>query len=255
MTRKQYIPCSGMYASCGWGQQDKRPRIVILDTEKGAFFKEIIMSAFARFTKACITILYSVHNIGSSLARTWCYTQFWILVVLMLSFRYQVRPEVPYLVFSLINSFRNIRLGFRFYRFENQAKMVPWWSVYVIPQPDSIEYGCRWWYSVPSFIVGAIIGPFGAKLINVSQWGGDTDNASGEIGDIAYVSRFAAKQNTKLIILGTNSVGDWHRYGQSRLRATETIHSASSGRTHHLPTAIDDNSVADDVGMYQINDP
>lgn len=44
----------------------------------------------------------------------------------MLSFRYQVRPEVPYLVFSLINSFRNIRLGFRFYRFENQAKMVPW---------------------------------------------------------------------------------------------------------------------------------
>ncbi|KAJ5688424.1 hypothetical protein N7536_011043 [Penicillium majusculum] len=45
------------------------------------------------------------------------------------------------------------------------------------------------WYlgeALPSFIVGAIIGPFGAKLINVSQWGGDTDNASGEIGDIAY---------------------------------------------------------------------
>ncbi|KAJ5589559.1 hypothetical protein N7537_012237 [Penicillium hordei] len=40
--------------------------------------------------------------------------------------------------------------------------------------------------SVPSFIVGAIIGPFGAKLINVSQWGGENDKDSGEIGDIAY---------------------------------------------------------------------
>lgn len=92
-------------------------------------------------------------------------------------------------------------------------------------------------------------------MISVSQWEGETDNDSGEIGDIAYVSLFAAKEKTKLIILGTNSVGDWHRYGQSRLRATETIHSASSGRTHHLPTAIDDDPVVDDVGMYQIDDP
>lgn len=92
-------------------------------------------------------------------------------------------------------------------------------------------------------------------MINVSQWGGDTDDDRGEIGDIAYVSQFAAKENTKLIILGTNSVGDWYRHGKSRLRATETIHSASSGRTHHLPAAIDDDPVADDIGMYQINDP
>lgn len=60
MTRKQSIPCSGMYASCGWGQQDKRPRIVNPDTKKGAFFKEIVMSAFARFTKARITTPYFV---------------------------------------------------------------------------------------------------------------------------------------------------------------------------------------------------
>jgi hypothetical protein len=48
-----------------------------------------------------------------------------------------------------------------------------------------------------------VIGPFGAKLIKVSQWGGDTDTDS---GDIAYVSLFFAKENIKLII-PTNSVG------------------------------------------------
>ncbi|KAJ5951499.1 Cation/H+ exchanger [Penicillium vulpinum] len=42
------------------------------------------------------------------------------------------------------------------------------------------------WYlgeALPSFIVGAVIGPFCAKFINVSQWGGDTDHDN---GDIAY---------------------------------------------------------------------
>ncbi|KAL2695382.1 hypothetical protein AAEP93_003475 [Penicillium crustosum] len=45
------------------------------------------------------------------------------------------------------------------------------------------------WYlgeALPSFIVGTIIGPFGAKLVNVSQWGGEADSDGGEIGDIAY---------------------------------------------------------------------
>lgn len=66
-------------------------------------------------------------------------------------------------------------------------------------------------------MIGAIIGPFGAKLINVSQWGGDTDSDGGDIGDIAYVSLSAAKENIKLNMLGINSIGDWHCYGQSRL--------------------------------------
>lgn len=146
----EHIPCSGMYASCGWGQQDKRPRIVNSDTKKGAFFKEIVMSAFARFTNARITILYSVHNISSALAGTWCCTPSWILVVLMLYFHYQVRPDVPYLNFPLINSFRNIRLDLRVYRCENQAKMVPRWSLYVVPQSyrvsvaDDIQYRLSW---------------------------------------------------------------------------------------------------------------
>lgn len=115
----------------------------------------------------------------------------------------------------------------------------------------SLDIG-RWYYSVPSFIIGAVLGPFGAKLVNVGQWGGYTDSGS---GDIAYVGPLATKENTKLIILGIDPSRDWHRYGQSRLWATKTIHSASSGRTNHLPIAIDDDPVADDVGMYQINDP
>ena len=59
-----------------------------------------------------------------------------------------------------------------------------------------------------------MLGPFGAKLVNVSQWGGYTDSGS---GDIAYVGLVATKENIQLIILGINSSGDWHRYGQGRL--------------------------------------
>lgn len=103
-----------------------RPRVGS-DMEKGAFFNEIVMSTFVRFTNVRITILYSVHsNTSSSLAGTGCCTQFWILVVLMLSSRYQVRPEVLCLLFRPINSFRNIRLDLWVYRCESQAEMVSW---------------------------------------------------------------------------------------------------------------------------------
>lgn len=36
---------------------------------------------------------------------------------------------------------------------------------------------------VPSFVVGALLGPFCAGLIDVNQWTGSDD-----VGDIAYVS-------------------------------------------------------------------
>jgi hypothetical protein len=40
------------------------------------------------------------------------------------------------------------------------------------------------YHLVPSFIVGAVLGPFCAKFVDVSQWGGDSGN---DTGDIAYV--------------------------------------------------------------------
>lgn len=130
MTRKQSTPL--LRGSCKSWMRSTR---LGSDTKKGAFFNNgIVVSAFVWFTKARIAILYPVHNISFSLAGTGCCIQFWMLVVLMLSSHYRVRLELACLGCSLIDSFRNIRLGLRVYRCENQAKMVSRWSLYGVPQ-------------------------------------------------------------------------------------------------------------------------
>jgi hypothetical protein len=105
-------------------------------------------------------------------------------------------------------------------------------------------------------VVGAIIGPFCAKFINVSQWGGESE---ADVGEIAYVSIRQGQipipiPISELITTGLESNGDWYRDGQSWLRITKTIPSASPSGAHHMLAAFDDHPMADHFGMYQVND-
>lgn len=73
---------------------------------------------------------------------------------------------------------------------------------------------------VPSFVVGALLGPFCAGLIDANQWTEDDD-----VGDIAYVSAaslfaFPSHDSNNP---GSYSTHHWHSNDQSWLRTAQGI--------------------------------
>lgn len=67
-------------------------------------------------------------------------------------------------------------------------------------------------FSVPSFVLGAILGPFCTNLINPDRWS-DRD----EQGEIAYVGDSHSVSGCLLTRPGIDSDGDWNTNGESRL--------------------------------------
>lgn len=102
-------------------------------------------------------------------------------------------------------------------------------------------------YAVPAFVLGIIVGPVAANLINVADW--DHDGVYHEIHEIAYVCppRLSLSPSRMLTTTCTTE-SNTHRHrnptNQSRLRTSETIPETARGRNDNLPFTGHDDHVA-----------
>lgn len=86
--------------------------------------------------------------------------------------------------------------------------MVSWGSLYV----ESLFHVDVSNSPVPSFVIGAILGPFCTNLIDPGRW-----SNRDEQGEIAYVGDGHSVCECLLTSPGIDSDGDWNTNGESRL--------------------------------------
>jgi hypothetical protein len=72
--------------------------------------------------------------------------------------------------------------------------------------------GTRLILPVPSFVVGVILGPICANLIDARRWGSHVEE-----GQIAYVSDPARHVRSRTDRIGFDATGHWYPDGQGRI--------------------------------------
>lgn len=105
---------------------------------------------------------------------------------------------------------------------------------------------------VPSFVVGTLLGPFCADLIDVHRWAGD------DVGALTYVSKGATTRMVCTIsnnnILGPHSVSNRYSDGQGWIRIAKSISQIATCRVDDMSTSSNDNFLDNHIMLHTADD-